>query len=218
MRGLLFFVVMTVFSTAVFAAENAEAEISFFGIDFNKSISIPECHYTMISKLRYLWRNPKIKEMQGSYSPATSDTGPCYQRNVFTRTGSGLPVENEMLAISYPITQEPTTGKNLTAYVLDGKIQRIEFDTDGIKTQSIVLESLISKLGNPKNIEKPEIQTLSGAKFNSIIATWELANDISAAYVSAPLKITEGGFIIGTRYGISSYEKNFSLKKRGTEM
>lgn len=189
---------MTILPVAIIAAllgltgpSSAQAPPpSVWGLTFLEPLSVPEC----------LLLRPR--RMEPRYSPANTTTQLCFERNL-TNTGSAAPLGDENVLLRWPIPIRPpmVNGTTLAAYLLDGRLERLAFSTDGYSSQERDLAELTQKLGEPSTQTTSTKQNAFGAQYESITAQWSLGDVITVTFTGTTHRIDEGRVVLATRAG-----------------
>lgn len=131
-------------------------DITIFGLKLGSELVLPECPYKMDGERK----SYKFREV----------VSVCAESPAPIRT-YGQPVRR----IAFPLTSAPAILKNwsLIALEIDGRLEGIEFFTSGISSQELVFEQLTEKFGKPTALNRRAMQTMMGAAFEVIDATWD---------------------------------------------
>lgn len=133
-------------------------DMSVFGVELGKPITLPECPYKQLSDGMKLYDvMPKLT--------CVHDPHPLQ--------GYGQPPRE----LSFGRDEVPAIVKNWTAFLLqdeNGNVIGFHFLTRGIETQDAVLAQLKAKYGAPSKIEPRSIRTAVGGPFDTFDAQWTL--------------------------------------------
>lgn len=175
----------------VSAPVNARAQpVTVWGLTFLEPLSVPEC----------LLLRPR--RMEPRYSPANTTTELCFERNL-TNTGSVAPLGDENVILRWPIPVRPAmvNGTTMAAYLLDGRLERLAFSTDGYASQENDLAELTQKFGEPAAQTTVTKQNAFGAQYESITAHWAVGDGITVTFTGTTHRIDEGRVIVATSAG-----------------
>ncbi len=147
----------------------------------------------------------KKKPDQG-YVMYPSGDKPCF-RHAESKPSPEPPGPNERVVVVWSPSTRPgiLRGFSAEAYQVDGRMQYMAFDTNGINTQDSDLASLIEKFGTPALKQVEDKQNRFGATFQSHSVTWILEPDIAVSFVGTTSSLDKGRVLIGTSAGQKAY-------------
>lgn len=167
-----------------------QAPDTVFGMELNAPISIPECQFNRDSR---------------TYTP---QAGSCYKRDQVRNTRGKLvdaegPLGDERVEIYFAYKNRPAIASGKIWGVLKGgKLMSLGTRTGGISTQAQDLEQLKEKYGEPTRFEAQSLQNGAGAKFEGLLAEWELPTGTYVKLESPDMTLarlpTMGGPNVGT--------------------
>ena len=141
---------------ALVAVHAAAADLTVFGFELGKPLTLPECPYTTLPG-----DNFKLYEV---VPPRT-----CYQEPRAVN-GYGIPVRE----IDFGKTSAPPYVLYWRMFAVEqgGDLIGVRFSTPGISAQDVVLGELRRKYGAPTSISSEPLQNAFGATFDSVSALW----------------------------------------------
>lgn len=151
-----------------------------FGIEVGKPLSAPECQ-------------------KGRWGFAEAPTsGMCW-------TGSESTTESPLGAVrsahfKFAPDAQPQIAINVEATLIDGNVERVEFQTLGTLAIPVVMDALRAKYGKPSAEKKVPVQNRMGATFESVEAEW-LRGGLSIVYLGVTHQIDRGVVTIDTKRG-----------------
>ncbi len=186
MRACVFAGLLVVGSAAA-----QQAPDTVFGLELKAPISIPEC---------VLDKNSR------TYFPAEAG---CYKRDqVQNRRGKLVdaegPLGDERAEVYFAFKNKPAivSGYKVWTVLRDGQIASVGTRTGGIRTQAQDLTQLQEKYGEPTRLEPQSLQNGAGAKFEGVVAEWELPSGALVKLESPDMLLaklpTIGGPNVGT--------------------
>jgi hypothetical protein len=144
-------------------AQAQQVPETIFGLELNAPISIPECQLDKKSK---------------TYIPAE---GACYKRDqVRNKRGSLVdatgPLGDERVLVYFAYKNSPAimSGFNMRGVLRGGILVSVGTNTGGIRTQAQDFAQLQEKYGKPTRLEPQFLQNAMGAKYEGLVAEWEL--------------------------------------------
>ena len=168
-----------------------QAPDTVFGMELNAPISIPECQLDRSSR---------------TYFPAA---GSCYKRDQVRNSRGKFvdaegPLGDERAEIYFAFKNKPAivSGYKVWAVLRGGKLASVGTRTGGIGTQAQDLAQLEEKYGKPTRLEPQSLQNGAGAKFEGLVAEWELPSGTFVKLESPDMTLaklpTMGGPNVGT--------------------
>jgi hypothetical protein len=145
------------------AAPVSALDNELFGLRLGAALKLPECP-----------REAKAPD-NAEDAPAVTLTSACYKMKTAPASGrAGGAFDYEM-----PYADWPSVANDhfpIVGYVLEGRIECVEFRTFGIRNGDEVLRFLEKKYGQPAQVKQDDIRTASGVTFKSIQANWRFGN------------------------------------------
>ncbi len=145
------------------SAAAQQAPETVFGLELNAPISIPECQFDRSSR---------------TYFP---EAGSCYKRDQVRNNRGKLvdaegPLGDERVEIYFAHRNRPAivSGFKIWGVLRGGRLVSVGTRTGGIGTQAQDLAQLKEKYGEPTRFEPLSLQNGAGAKFEGLLAEWEL--------------------------------------------
>lgn len=189
----------------VFSGTTATAQdVSVFGLQLGAAVSIPECK-------------------RDDYGYALTNSNICYQRTPvfglfdekkYDKKSPRPPLGTEVISINYPFTDRPQiVSGGIEAFIINSKLEGINFHTNGLSNAELVLEKLKEKYGPPKAVLPEKRQTRYGASFNAFTAVWEMPN-LSVLFQSVYGSVESGRVTIGTNKGIEWFSEQLAKSSR----
>lgn len=168
---------------AMLANSALAASFTVFGIELGKPLSLPEC---------------ARKESYGISTYVSQVDAACFKnyQNPYMYGG------HTVRWVLFPDGEKPSivSGGVVVAFEVGGTVEGIEFDTNGIESQGSVMEALVGKFGKPKNVVKHNVQSIGGAKFDSVFATWAVSG-VAVQFFGTLSRLDTGRVIINTKSG-----------------
>lgn len=173
------------------SAQAQQVPDTIFGLELNAPLSIPEC---------------QLDKKSRTYFPAE---GSCYTRDQVRDKKGRLtdakgPLSDDRIEIYFAHKSRPEIVSALTAYgvLRAGNLAVVGTRTGGIATQARDLAQLQGKYGTPKRLESLSLQNGMGAKYEGLVAEWELPTGIHVRLESPDMSMAKlpgvGGINIGT--------------------
>jgi hypothetical protein len=153
------------------------ADLSVYGFTLGEPISIPECERGLDPKYVRDACARVFSATAGSILLATSDK-PKYWKHV-----------------------------GMEYRLIDGNLALLTVTTTGSPSQRTVYRSLVEKYGKPTRSTVEEKSNAMGAKYESIIATWELP-DVTVQFYGLLGRVDTGLLMVGTPAGMDEYLKS----------
>jgi hypothetical protein len=159
MKALLAGTILGLLATSA-PAQKKEANANVFGFHLGEKLSIPECAWHYAGE---------------SYFYAQNDLVSCFERSV---KDPKSPMTNERISIRFSVDKQPQIvfGSGILAWIAEGKIESVCFDTRGLSDQNQILSALKEKYGRPSSTSEIKKQNTFGATFDSHFAVWKFAN------------------------------------------
>ncbi|HTP98735.1 MAG TPA: hypothetical protein VMN56_05365 [Casimicrobiaceae bacterium] len=146
-----------IFAVALSCA-SAQAATTIYGFEFGKPIALPEC--------------PLIPNMPQIGGRKDYQITPSYTCRWDPQEVNGEPALVTRIIWSAKESPLAVRSWQANAIELHGGLAGFDFFTNGVSSQSIVLEQLTEKFGPPTSISHERVQNLAGAAFDSITALW----------------------------------------------
>ncbi|MCB4861987.1 hypothetical protein K7W03_20555 [Sphingobium sp. PNB] len=194
---------------------------SLFGITVMEPLTVPECTAEPERLQRY--NKYKSKQPFGMMSPypySIAKDGPCYKR-INAKAGTPQAVEDEAVWIDFPAGKSPSAAKygTVSAYVFEGRVQRVFFQTYGISSQDDVFAQLKAKFGEPSSNKLVGWQNGFGAKYDAINAEWLLGGGLAVTFVGFDTSRDGGAVYLDTEAARKKMAEGFkALRNSGTQM
>lgn len=185
---------------------------SLFGITIMQPISVPECAFDPKAVEKYRKAVAKFPTLGLHFPYDINRSAPCYKRrDQFAGMTEGP--ANESLTIHFPMSAPPEGAKwdSVYATIIDGKVQGIGFMTYGLSSQSLVMDQLRGKFGEPTTNKVVAKQNGYGAKFDSIEAAWSLTGGTMLFFESTGMRTDYG--IVSLRTPTAQQQYLDSMKK-----
>jgi hypothetical protein len=152
-------------------------EPSVFGIELGKPVSLPECTSKTVGTTKMYDLIPDTTCYQEAHKIDTYGTPA--RRIIFGRKDAPAIVRNwQMIALE-----------------AHGDVIGLEFFTEGLETQDVTMSPLTQKYGKPTDTIKRTVQTVLGASFDAVSATWKLST-LTVTYDDAAERIDRGHIFI----------------------
>ncbi|WP_157071685.1 hypothetical protein [Steroidobacter denitrificans] len=154
---------------------------TIFGLELNAPITLSECEKTKILG-DYVYRS-------------IVHDGMCYERSYkFKKTKRMYregPLVDEQIVVKFAHKNRPPIGNgySFTAILKGGNLISVFTRTDGIGSQTQDLALLDQKFGTPTRLERLSLQNGAGAKFEGLIAEWELPSGTYVRLASPDLTL-----------------------------
>jgi hypothetical protein len=170
-----------------------------YGIEIGAPLPLTEC--------------PR-KEIAGSvmYGVAAQ---PCVQ-DTFPKVG--VPLDRGGGLIVFPPGQSPagSAWNRIGVVLLDGRVGALVVSTAGLHTQQQVYDTLVAKYGEPSQKSLLPVQNALGAKFESIVATWDRGENLQVLFRGTSGRIDSGEILIGTHAGLAERQARIDRAVKGT--
>lgn len=211
--------------TAALVATPAMAQMksppSLFGITINEPLAVSECSADPERvKNYYKFKSKYPRDYVTSYPYSIAKESPCYKR-INAKAGSSQPLEDEGVSIDFPAGKSPSVAKfgTVSAYVMEGKVQRVYFQTYGLSSQEDVFAQLKAKFGEPSSNKMVGWQNGFGAKYDAINAEWLLGGGLAVTFIGFDTSRDGGVVYLDTEYARKKTEEGFkALRNSGTQM
>lgn len=181
-------------STVAMAADAQSPTI--FGITLMQPMPLPECSSKPEAVRKFRKAYEKYQNKITLWFPyEAAKTGPCYER-MTAKAGTDAPLFDEGISVDFPMSQLPDGAKwdGVSATIIDGKVQGVTFLTYGYNSQTLVLDQLKAKFGEPTIFKPVKKQNGYGATFESIEAVWSPGNGITITF-EGTLSRTDVGLV-----------------------
>jgi hypothetical protein len=175
--------------------QSKTADPSVFGVRLGDALSIQECN------------RPKINNF---FMYEGSNTSICYKRRImiWEQEKFSTPITTEMIDLVFPTCfvgkecNRPSIldGSEITAQIIDGKLEWIAIPTHGLRDQEEVLTTLKEKYGEPAGSMPITAQNGFGATFSGTIGTWKFEN-LDVYFSGIHGRADSGVIEIGTKAG-----------------
>jgi hypothetical protein len=186
MRALVPLLFLLAFQTNAQQSNN-----TVFGLELGDVMSIPECQLNKKTRV---------------YVP---EIGSCFKRDqVRDQSGKFVdaegPLGDERLEIYFAYESKPeiVSGFKIFGTVRAGKLTSIGTRTGGVGTQAQDLAQLEQKYGKPTRLQPQSLQNVMGARYEGILAEWELPSGTLVRLESPDMNLAAlprlGGPNIGT--------------------
>jgi hypothetical protein len=201
MKNILFFVAILLLPTVANATENkfdstavtpTHVDKTVFGFNLGDKLELTEC-------------NKKIQYGIINYDIPTS--GICY-KNTF---------RDDWKNIVFSESEKPDIifGQDIIAFIVEGKLEGINFTTFGYTAQQRVLSALTKKYGEPSTLNPMTLRNKYGVEYKVFTAIWDFI-DINVEYSSVTSELDRGTVLIQTR---KEHEKRMQkLKETNKEV
>ncbi|WP_296280583.1 hypothetical protein [Pseudoxanthomonas sp.] len=169
-----------------------------FGIDLGKPPSAPQCQ-------RDRWGIPEAPAdgMCWTLSEKVEDTAVGRVQSAHYRFAEDA---------------QPQIAINVDAQLIDGNVERVEFQTLGAMAIPVVMDALRAKYGKPISEEKVPVQNRMGATFDGVEATW-MRGKLSVVYHGITHQVDRGAVTINTSLGHTLYLLEVEQeRKKGTSL
>ena len=143
---------------------------ALFGIEIGKPFPLPQC------------------EVHQDY-PIPSNRPPAGSDSCGVKPYSAF---DDAIEIHFAHGWPPYLGGPVKAYLQDGLVTRVEFETRGIVAQEELLELLSQKFGRPTQQDATPVNTEVGATYNVLTASWRFADDSVLKLLGASGTIRSG--------------------------
>lgn len=190
-----------------------------FGMTIMQPISVPECASDPKAVEKYRKAVVKYPTLGLRFPYGINRSGPCYKRRDQFAGTAELPA-NESLTIDFPMSALPEGAKwdSVYATIIDGKVQGIGFMTYGLSNQSVLLDQLRGKFGEPTTNKVVSKQNGYGAKFESIEAEWSLPGGAMLFFEGTGMRTDYGTVSLRTPTAQQQYLDSMKKLTNGTPM
>lgn len=182
-KALLAGTVLGLLATSA-SAQKKEADSTVFGFHLGEKVSIPECarHYA-----------------GENYFYAHNDLVTCFERSANDPRSVMI---NEKISIRFPVDKQPAivSGSAILAWISEGTLESVCFDTRGLSDQDQILSELKEKYGRPSSTTEIKKQNSFGATFLSHNVVWKFAN-LTVVFQGTTDRIDSGLVNIDTKKG-----------------
>lgn len=174
-------------------SDPAREPISVFGIQMQAPLAIPECPISDF-----------YRRHGGSMKYDRPKEGACYERFVEPRRSATPPME-ETITIKWPLLEGPEMAKTgqLTARLVQGRVERVWFTTRGAASQPADLLALSQRFGEPDSFQETPVQNAFGASFVAVSALWK-KGDLTIQFSGIDGRVDTGSVIFASPLGEAS--------------
>lgn len=152
-----------------------------FGMTLGEKFSISECQWVESKPTAFdelLKKSNMLPSRRGYYKVAKElcfEIPDGYLAKVANEGIDSL-LQNGQVNVRFPFEEKPEIVKGwLVAFLLNGNLEGVGFETNGLKNDKVVLKNLEEKYGPPSLFLPRKMQNGFGASFESFDATWSFA-------------------------------------------
>lgn len=192
------------------AVSAASTPVSVFGVEVGRPLSLSECapNESYLNHVRSQSEKKPSRRLSKPYLVYEGPTAkPCFQR--YKNEFSAAPLSSETITIRFPFSEriplELISKWEIQAFVRNGSVDLITFETPSYRFQEMTLAALKAKFGNPSTLEPVPLQNGFGAQSQALRAVWHPTPTVKAVFSSFAGN-DQGDFTIGTADGIAAYE------------
>lgn len=152
---------------------------TIFGIRLGTPIAIPECP---------LVRPPSRPSPSPAWFATEPRQYPVLVFNVcYTQLALGEALAPDVrLGIRWPERSAPV--RFLSVQLYDRSVECVHWTTDGVRSQSKDLQTLVERFGQPTEVTEPVVRNRQGQEVQTVAATWKVG-DVTVTFSSAPSEI-----------------------------
>jgi hypothetical protein len=197
-----------------------------FGIQMGGELAIPECpidtsgKYSLAPAKRLCFMNTgeEMKTEHTKIEALIAGTDNHTKKRKMSKDpqqslSSYGPVNSGRVYLDFPLNDQPAMSKGnlLAGWMLDGKLEEIEFSTIGVNDYQLMLDELTKKYGTPTWMQPTEVQNVYGAKLKSGIVGWSFSN-LGVVFQGTWQRLDEGRVTISTPKGKSAADARDKAK------
>lgn len=114
--------------------------------------------------------------------------------------------DRDALLVHTPTNKRPVGTGDVSALVLNGRVEAVTVRTDGFAHQEQIFDQLQVKFGKPDSVRRSPVISAVGAKFDSIEAVWILPTG-RAEFVGISSQVTRGFIKVYSNEGFARASK-----------
>ena len=182
----------------VLASAQSDVEIAY-GIRIGGPLSVPECPKML--------RGGAFVMYERSPMPCVKADAPTAAPGDFTRGGM----------IVFPFNQRPAQSSwdSVGLVMHEGRVGALVVGTFGHAVQSTIFDDLVAKYGKPVESAMLPVQNAMGAKYESIVAQWEVGT-VHVQFFGISGKLNQGLLLIGTKDGLAERQARIDRVLKST--
>jgi hypothetical protein len=174
------------------ALSQTPEQLTFYGLELGKPLSVPECEKRLSISGRQLEYSTTPNFMCAQTPGMPQSTPSDFSRGAVIR---------------FPFLKSPTHLKDgwMSVFSDGGVVQAIRAYTRGLESQESLMRDLTAKYGPPTNTTISKVKTRIGAEFDNITATWDISDSLQVQYLGMLASLDQGVIFVGSKRGLADY-------------